>query len=103
LQIISGVKIAILRCFLLEVKINREIRDYSEQVYFGFGYDYLLYDKKRILINFMYNYDIESLNKRIEEKNEKIQVEKRTYTISEIQDILGISQPTAYGLIKKHK
>jgi excisionase family DNA binding protein len=27
---------------------------------------------------------------------------KRTYTVDEIQDILGISQPTAYGLIKKN-
>lgn len=26
---------------------------------------------------------------------------KRTYTVDEIQDILGISQPTAYALIKK--
>lgn len=27
---------------------------------------------------------------------------KRTYTVDEIQDILGISQPTAYALIKKN-
>lgn len=27
--------------------------------------------------------------------------EKRTYTVSEIQDILGISQPTAYALIQE--
>lgn len=27
--------------------------------------------------------------------------EKKTYTVSEIQDILGISQSTAYSLIKK--
>ena len=26
---------------------------------------------------------------------------KRTYTVDEIQNILGISQPTAYALIKK--
>lgn len=26
--------------------------------------------------------------------------EKRTYTVGEIQEILGISQPTAYALIK---
>lgn len=28
--------------------------------------------------------------------------EKRTYTVDEIQDILGISQPTAYALVKKN-
>lgn len=28
--------------------------------------------------------------------------EKRTYTVTEIQDILGISQPTAYSLIKEN-
>lgn len=27
---------------------------------------------------------------------------KRTYTVDEIQDILGISQPTAYALVKKN-
>ena len=27
--------------------------------------------------------------------------DKRTYTVDEIQDILGISRPTAYGLVKK--
>lgn len=29
-------------------------------------------------------------------------VEKKTYTVMEIQDILGISQPTAYALIKQN-
>lgn len=28
-------------------------------------------------------------------------IEKRTYTVDEIQDILGISRSTAYGLVKK--
>ena len=28
--------------------------------------------------------------------------EKKTYTVMEIQDILGISQPTAYALIKQN-
>lgn len=28
--------------------------------------------------------------------------EKRTYTVGEIQNILGISQPTAYGLVRKN-
>lgn len=27
---------------------------------------------------------------------------KRTYTVEEIQNILGISQPTAYGLVRKN-
>ena len=31
-----------------------------------------------------------------------MQYDKRTYTVDEIQDILGISQPTAYALIKKN-
>jgi len=26
---------------------------------------------------------------------------KRTYTVDEIQDILGVSRPTAYNLVKK--
>ena len=29
------------------------------------------------------------------------QEDKKTYTVTEIQDILGISQSTAYALIKK--
>lgn len=28
--------------------------------------------------------------------------EKRTYTVTEIQDILGVSQPTIYNLIKQN-
>lgn len=28
--------------------------------------------------------------------------DKRTYTVGEIQNILGISQPTAYGLVRKN-
>ena len=46
---------------------------------------------------------------KVETKNEEvlclapsISVEKRTYTIPEIQDILGISPPTAYALVKKN-
>ena len=30
-----------------------------------------------------------------------MQYDKRTYTVDEIQDILGISRPTAYNLVKK--
>lgn len=29
-------------------------------------------------------------------------VDKRVYTVDEIQDILGISRPTAYNLVKKN-
>lgn len=29
------------------------------------------------------------------------QFDKRTYTVDEIQDILGISRPTAYNLVKQ--
>ena len=28
--------------------------------------------------------------------------DKRTYTAGEIQNILGVSQPTAYGLVRKN-
>lgn len=49
------------------------------------------------------------LNKRteipstdIEIKDEAWKTEKRTYTVTEIQEMLGISSPTAYGLIKKN-
>ena len=28
--------------------------------------------------------------------------DKRTYTVGEIQNILGVSQPTAYGLVRKN-
>ena len=28
--------------------------------------------------------------------------DKRTYTVNEIQDILGISRPTAYALVKRN-
>ena len=45
-------------------------------------------------------------NKKIVDKTEiescSAKPEKRTYTVFEIQDILGISLPTAYGLIKKN-
>lgn len=31
------------------------------------------------------------------------EAEKRCYTVKEIQDILGISRPTVYELLKKNK
>ena len=50
----------------------------------------------------MFENRIEELN----EKNEAVLMEKsddkRTYTVDEIQDILGISRPTAYNLVKKN-
>lgn len=48
-------------------------------------------------------------DEKIEEMNREtaiVQVEyvqnKRTYTVNEIQDILGISRPTAYALVKRN-
>ncbi len=29
-------------------------------------------------------------------------MEKRTYTVQEVQEILGISRPTVYDLLQKH-
>ena len=50
----------------------------------------------------MFENRIEELN----EKNEAVLMEKsddkRTYTVDEIYDILGISRPTAYNLVKKN-
>ena len=50
----------------------------------------------------MFEKKIEELN----EKNTKRIIEsaddKRTYTVDEIQDILSISRPTAYNLVKKN-
>lgn len=45
---------------------------------------------------------ISEMNAQPDSTYRPIEYEKRTYTVSEIQDILGISQPTAYGLIKKN-
>ena len=44
--------------------------------------------------------------KNYNEKNAEAMMErsdeKRTYTVDEIQDILSISRPTAYNLVKKN-
>jgi len=47
---------------------------------------------------------IAALNANVEQEEnaECLSVEKKTYTVTEIQDILGISQPTAYALIKEN-
>lgn len=34
--------------------------------------------------------------------SEAVQFDKRTYTVDEIQDILGISRTSAYNLVKKN-
>lgn len=47
----------------------------------------------------MFQERIAELN-RINEQN-PICFEKRTYTVDEIQDILGVSRPTAYNLVKQ--
>ena len=47
----------------------------------------------------MFQERIAELN-RINEQN-PVCFEKRTYTVDEIQDILGVSRPTAYNLVKQ--
>lgn len=50
----------------------------------------------------MFEEKIEELNKNIEMMSEEPEeAGKRTYTVNEIQDILGISRNTAYALIKR--
>lgn len=46
----------------------------------------------------MFEARIAELN-RFNEQN-PVSYDKRTYTVDEIQDILGISRPTAYNLVK---
>ena len=48
----------------------------------------------------MFEEKIEELNRQHETmKVETVDDGKRTYTVSEIQDILGISRPTTYNII----
>lgn len=47
----------------------------------------------------MFEARIAELN-RFNEQN-PVSYDKRTYTVDEIQDILGISRPTAYNLVKQ--
>lgn len=47
----------------------------------------------------MFQERIAELN-RINEQN-PVCFKKRTYTVDEIQDILGVSRPTAYNLVKQ--
>lgn len=50
----------------------------------------------------MFEEKIAALNEQYEEKMavENKPFEKRTYTVDEIQDILSISKPSAYNLVK---
>lgn len=50
----------------------------------------------------MFEDKIAALNEQNAERMEaaSVQFEKRTYTVDEIQDILSISKPSAYNLVK---
>ena len=50
----------------------------------------------------MFEHRIEELNEKNAEAMMERSDEKRTYTVDEIQDILSISRPTAYNLVKKN-
>lgn len=47
----------------------------------------------------MFEEKIEELNRLLE--SEQGAFDKRTYTVDEIQDILSISKPSAYNLVKQ--
>ena len=51
----------------------------------------------------MFEERIAAMNQRTEETvaANAVQFDKRTYTVDEIQDILGISRASAYNLVKK--
>ena len=51
----------------------------------------------------MFEERIADMNQRTEEAMaaNAVQFDKRTYTVDEIQDILGISRTSAYNLVKK--
>ncbi len=51
----------------------------------------------------MFEEKIAAMNQRTEESLAASagQFEKRTYTVDEIQDILGVSRTSAYNLVKK--
>lgn len=52
----------------------------------------------------MFEERIAAMNQRTEEAlaASAVQFDKRTYTVDEIQDILGISRSGAYNLVKKN-
>ena len=47
----------------------------------------------------MFEEKIKELNQMLENKQESF--DKRTYTVDEIQDILSISKPSSYNLVKQ--
>ena len=50
----------------------------------------------------MFEEKIRAANESISEQNAKNGFEKRTYTVTEIQDILDIGRSSAYSLISKN-
>lgn len=52
----------------------------------------------------MFEERIAAMNQRTDEAmaTSAVQFDKRTYTVDEIQDILGISRSGAYNLVKKN-
>ncbi len=50
----------------------------------------------------MFEEKIAEMNRETVAMQPKYIRDKRTYTVDEIQDILGISRPTAYALVKRN-
>lgn len=50
----------------------------------------------------MFEDKIEAMNTQPDSEYKPIEQGKRTYTVCEIQDILGISESTAYSLVKQN-
>lgn len=50
----------------------------------------------------MFDEKIEEMNRETAIAQVEYVQNKRTYTVNEIQDILGISRPTAYALVKRN-
>lgn len=50
----------------------------------------------------MFDEKIEEMNRETAFAQAEYVQNKRTYTVNEIQDILGISRPTAYALVKRN-
>lgn len=50
----------------------------------------------------MFDEKIEEMNRETTIAQVEYVQNKRTYTVNEIQDILGISRPTAYALVKRN-
>ena len=50
----------------------------------------------------MFDEKIEEMNRETAFAQAEYVQNKRTYTVNEIQDILGISRPTAYALVNRN-